>query len=151
MPLLLVFSTAIHQHRLSFVQYVDKTKDPAGYAFYLSLELPVLIHVSVPDVFSFRALQCLNNVRAHVIFHCLFNFFEGFVVNGVINVIIVALETRYKLSSTKSGLIASGNDFGAFPILLFVDLHVEGRSKPHCMAAAVLVMLLGSLFLVLPC
>ena len=66
-------------------------------------------------------------------------------------VINVSMETHYKLSSTMSGLIASGNHFGAFPILLFVDLHVEGRSKPRCMAAAVLVMLLGSLFLVLPC
>ncbi|XP_070181232.1 solute carrier organic anion transporter family member 4A1-like [Littorina saxatilis] len=97
-----------------------------------------------------RGLQCLNNVRAHVLFHVLFNFFEGFVVNGVINVIIVALETRYKLSSIKSGLIASGNDFGAFPFLLFVGFFMEGRRKPRYMASGVLVMALGCLLFVLP-
>lgn len=99
---------------------------------------------------SFRALQCLNNVRSHVMFHCLFNFFEGFIVNGVINVIIVALETRYELSSTRSGLIASGNDFGAFPFLLFIGFFIEGRRKPRYMAAGVLLMALGSLLFVLP-
>ncbi|CAG2187542.1 SLCO4A [Mytilus edulis] len=62
-------------------------------------------------------IQRLNSIRWHVFWQCIFNFFEGFIVNGVVNVIIPALEKRYELSSSKSAIIASANDFGAFVIL----------------------------------
>ncbi|XP_012943551.1 solute carrier organic anion transporter family member 4A1 [Aplysia californica] len=102
--------------------------------------------------FSFqpRCLQRCNNIRVMVIFQCIFAFIEGFLVNGVINVIILPLETRYRLSSKLSGLIASGNDFGAFVVLLFIGHVAEQRNKPRFMAGGVAVMAVGSLVFCLP-
>ncbi|XP_012944388.1 solute carrier organic anion transporter family member 4A1 [Aplysia californica] len=97
-----------------------------------------------------RPVQCMNNVKAYVFWLCVFNFWEGFIVNGVINVVLSALETRYSLSSTKSGLIASANDFGAFVFLLLVGYFGEKRHKPRLMAMGILVMSLGSLVFTLP-
>lgn len=98
----------------------------------------------------FRWLQHLNNVKAHVFFQCAFSFFEGFIVNGVINVCIPALETRYHLSSTRSGIIVSANSFAAFAILPFIGYLCERRCKPRVMAAGIFLMALGSFLFALP-
>ena len=95
-------------------------------------------------------LQWLNSIRWHVFWQCVFNFFEGFIVNGVVNVILPALEKRYDLSSSKSAIIASANDFGAFVLLIVVGYFGERRHKPKLMGIGVLVMALGCLLFSLP-
>ncbi|XP_048259145.1 solute carrier organic anion transporter family member 4C1-like [Haliotis rufescens] len=97
-----------------------------------------------------KALQCMNSIQAHVIWQCVFNFCEGFVVNGIINVVIVALETRYALPSSMSGLISSSNDFGTFLVILPISYFGEHRHKPRLMAMGIVVMALGSLLFALP-
>ena len=73
-------------------------------------------------------------------------FLQGFIVNGVVNVIIPALEKRCNLSSQRSAIIASGNDFGAFIFFVFVGYIGERVQKPKLMAAGVLGVSLGSVF-----
>ena len=80
----------------------------------------------------------------------MFNFFEGFVVNGVINVVLVALEKRYALPSSKSGLIASSNDFGAVVCCVLIGYFGEQRHKPKIMGTGVLLMAAGCLVFSLP-
>jgi len=101
-------------------------------------------------VFFFSCLQRFNTIRWHVICQCIFNFFEGFVVNGVINVVLVALEKRYALSSSKSGLIASSNDFGAVVCCVLVGYFGEQRHKPRLMAIGITIMVVGSFVFSLP-
>ncbi|CAG2204508.1 SLCO4A [Mytilus edulis] len=95
-------------------------------------------------------IQRLNSIRWHVFWQCIFNFFEGFIVNGVVNVIIPALEKRYELSSSKSAIIASANDFGAFVLLIFIGYFGERRHKPKLMGAGILLMAFGCLVFSLP-
>ncbi|XP_022334492.1 solute carrier organic anion transporter family member 4A1-like isoform X2 [Crassostrea virginica] len=97
-----------------------------------------------------KCLQFFNKIQWNVFWQCIFNFFEGFIVNGVVNVIIPALEKRYNLSSQRSAIIASGNDFGAFIFFVFVGYIGERVHKPKLMAAGVLVMSLGSFIFLLP-
>ncbi|XP_048732891.2 solute carrier organic anion transporter family member 4A1-like [Ostrea edulis] len=100
--------------------------------------------------FKPRWLQFFNTIQWNVFWQCVFNFFEGFIVNGVVNVIIPALEKRYNLSSKRSAIIASSNDFGAFIFFLFIGYIGERVHKPKLMAAGVLVMSLGSFLFLLP-
>lgn len=95
-------------------------------------------------------LQCFNKIQVHVICQCVFNFFEGFVVNGVINVVLVALEKRYSLPSSKSGVIASSNDFGAVVFLPLIGYFGEQRHKPRLMGTGILLMALGCFVFALP-
>lgn len=95
-------------------------------------------------------MQFFNTIQWNVFWQCVFNFFEGFIVNGVVNVIIPALEKRYNLSSKRSAIIASSNDFGAFIFFLFIGYIGERVHKPKLMAAGVLVMSLGSFLFLLP-
>ncbi|KAK3610855.1 hypothetical protein CHS0354_039126 [Potamilus streckersoni] len=97
-----------------------------------------------------RYLQRFNTIRWHVFWQCVFNFFEGFVVNGIINVIIPALEKRYALSSSRSGLIASSNDFGAFLCYFFIGYFGEQRHKPRILASGIVLMSIGCLIFSLP-
>ncbi|XP_021348100.1 solute carrier organic anion transporter family member 4A1-like isoform X2 [Mizuhopecten yessoensis] len=97
-----------------------------------------------------RVLQGFNSIRWHVFWQCVFNFFEGFIVNGVINVIIPSLEKRYEMSSSRSSIIASSNDFGALIVLIFISYYGGQRNKPRIMAAGVFLMSVGSLIFSLP-
>ncbi|XP_060592764.1 solute carrier organic anion transporter family member 4A1-like isoform X2 [Ruditapes philippinarum] len=95
-------------------------------------------------------LQRMNNIRCHVLWQCVFCFFEGFIVNGVINVVLVALEKRYSLPSSKSGLIASANDFGSIICSVLVGYFGEQRHKPKLMGTGVLIMAAGCFVFSLP-
>lgn len=98
----------------------------------------------------YRCLQSTANINFHVFWQCVFNFFQGFIVNGVINVIIPALEKRYKLSSSKSALISSSNDFGAFLLYTIGGYFGEQTFKPRFMASGIYLMSLGCLIFALP-
>ncbi|CAC5369903.1 SLCO4A [Mytilus coruscus] len=99
---------------------------------------------------KFSCIQRLNSIRWHVFWQCIFNFFEGFIVSGVVNVIIPALEKRYELSSSKSAIIVSANDFGAFVLLIFIGYFGERRHKPKLMGSGILLMAFGCLVFSLP-
>ncbi|CAG2204509.1 SLCO4A [Mytilus edulis] len=99
---------------------------------------------------KFSCTQRLNSIRWHVFWQCIFTFFDGFIVSGVVNVIIPALEKRYELSSSKSAIIVSANDFGAFVLLIFLGYFGERRHKPKLMGAGILLMAFGCLVFSLP-
>lgn len=80
----------------------------------------------------------------------MFGFFDGFVVNGVINIIIVALEKRYQLSSQKSGLIASANDFGSVVIYILVGFLGTHANTPRVIGIGLAIMSLGCFVFVMP-
>ncbi|XP_069117597.1 solute carrier organic anion transporter family member 4A1-like [Argopecten irradians] len=111
--------------------------------------------VSVEERYGCRTfrpgfLQVFNSIRWYVFWQCVFNFFEGFIVNGVINVIIPSLEKRYEMSSSRSSIIASSNDFGALVVLIFISYYGGQRNKPRIMAAGMFLMSIGSLIFSLP-
>ena len=106
--------------------------------------------ISINLNYNHSYLQCFNTIQWHVICQCIFNFFEGFVVNGVINVVLVALEKRYSLPSSKSGVIASSNDFGAIVCVTLVGYFGEQRHKPKLMGIGILLMAVGCFVFALP-
>nr|XP_022328749.1 solute carrier organic anion transporter family member 4A1-like [Crassostrea virginica] len=101
-------------------------------------------------IFRPRCLQFLNTIKWHVFWHCIYSFCEGFIVNGVINIIIVTLEKRYELTSQRSGMIASANDFGAAVLFIIVGYLGTHANKPRLMAAGMFLMSLGCLVFSLP-
>ncbi|KAH3858651.1 solute carrier organic anion transporter family member 4A1-like [Dreissena polymorpha] len=100
--------------------------------------------------FKPACLQRMNTIKVHVFWQCVFCFFEGFIVNGVINVVLVALEKRYSLPSSRSGLIASANDFGSIICSVLFGYFGEKRHKPRLMGTGILLMAAGSLVFSLP-
>ena len=64
--------------------------------------------------------------------------------------VLVALEKRYSLPSSKSGVIASSNDFGSIVFSPFTGFFGEQRHKPRIMATGILIMMLGCFVFALP-
>ena len=54
---------------------------------------------------------------------------QGFIINGLINVVISTLERRFDLPSTKTGLIASTYDISTATLVVFVSYYGEKRHK----------------------
>ena len=78
------------------------------------------------------------------------SYFQGFIVNGVINAIITTLEKRFDLPSSKSGLIASSNDFLAFFLVLVISYYGGQRNKPKMIGIGILVLGIGSFIFSIP-
>lgn len=76
----------------------------------------------------------------------------GFVVNGCVNVVITTIERRFGLSSSQTGLVASGYDIASFLALVPVTYFGgrAGASKPRWVGGGVVVLGLGSLLFALP-
>ena len=91
-----------------------------------------------------------NSIRWFVFWTCAFSLFQGFVVNGVINAIISTLEKRFELPSSKSGLIASSNDFFAFFLVLAISYYGGNRNKPKLIGIGILTLGIGSFVFSLP-
>ena len=98
----------------------------------------------------FRWAQVFNSIRWFVFWTCAFSLFQGFVVNGVINAIISTLEKRFELPSSKSGLIASSNDFFAFFLVLAISYYGGNRNKPKLIGIGILTLGIGSFVFSLP-
>ncbi|KAK3092949.1 hypothetical protein FSP39_009291 [Pinctada imbricata] len=75
---------------------------------------------------------------------------QGFLVNGLINIVLVALETRFGMSSSRSAVIVSSHDFGAVLFIVIVGYFGEKCHKPRVMASGIFLMSLGSFLFALP-
>lgn len=71
---------------------------------------------------------------------CWAGFLQGFIVNGMVNVVITTIEKRYQMRSTESGLIAGGYDVASFIFLIPVSYFGGTRSKPMFTGVGVLVL-----------
>ena len=75
---------------------------------------------------------------------------ENFIVNGVVGIIIVTLETRYELSSYESGMIASAYGLGGIPFLIIIGYIGDRVYKPKLMSIGVLIVSIGCFLFALP-
>ncbi|KAI1286015.1 Solute carrier organic anion transporter family member 4A1 [Halotydeus destructor] len=76
---------------------------------------------------------------------CWAGFLQGFIVNGMVNVVITTIEKRYQMRSTESGLIAGGYDVASFLFLIPVSYFGGTRSKPKFVGIGVLILAFGAL------
>lgn len=95
-------------------------------------------------------LQWFNRPIVLLIVMCVFSFNQGFVVNGVNNVNTQSIERRFRLPSSRSGLISSAYDFTAATFGIVISFIGSGQYKARWLTAAVIVMGLGSLTMALP-
>ena len=71
-------------------------------------------------------------------------------MNGVNNVNTQTVERRFKLPSSRSGMISSSYDFAAAIFGLFVSFFGSGRFKARWLTFAAVVMGTGSFIMALP-
>ncbi|KAL4218293.1 Solute carrier organic anion transporter [Mactra antiquata] len=95
-------------------------------------------------------LQTCNNPKILLLFICVFAVSQGFVVNGINNVNTQSVERRFKLPSSKSGLISSSYDFSAAIFGVLISFFASGRYKARWLTAGAVVLGLGSFTMALP-
>ncbi|XP_052765092.1 solute carrier organic anion transporter family member 4C1-like [Mya arenaria] len=95
-------------------------------------------------------LQKCNNPKLLLAVMCVFAVSQGFVVNGVNNVNTQAVERRFRLPSSRSGLISSSYDFSAAIFGVVISFAGSGRYKGRWLSVAAFVMGLGSFTMALP-
>ncbi|CAG0886063.1 unnamed protein product [Cyprideis torosa] len=97
-------------------------------------------------------MQSLRKPVVVLIFLSITAFMQGFVVNGLVNVVTTSLERRFSLSSAASGLVSSCYDIGyllcTVPVAYFGGR--KGSSKPRWLGAGILLIALGSFLFALP-
>ena len=71
--------------------------------------------------FKLQALNKLRSPKWFLFFLSLGAFFQGFCVNGLINVAITSIERRFGLKSAHSGIIASSYDIGSMVAMIPVS------------------------------
>ena len=80
----------------------------------------------------------------------LFNFLEGFSVNGLTPAALPAIERQFQLTSTKSSIIPASHDIGALALILFISF-ISGRTnKITWIASGSLMLALGYLLFIVP-
>ena len=77
-------------------------------------------------------------------------FLEGFAVNGIANAGLPAIEKHFGISSTKSSVVASSQDFGALAVVLFVSFIGARLHKPRIVALGSVIMGIGSFLFIVP-
>lgn len=77
-------------------------------------------------------------------------FLEGFAVNGIANAGLPAIEKHFSISSTKSSVVASSQDFGALAVVLFVSFVGARLHKPRFVACGSVIMAIGSFLFIVP-
>ncbi|XP_078666151.1 solute carrier organic anion transporter family member 4C1-like isoform X1 [Branchiostoma floridae x Branchiostoma belcheri] len=96
-------------------------------------------------------LQCCNNPNGVLFFLCLFSFTQGVIVNGLVNVSITSIETRFELPSANTGIVSASYDIAFVVLALFVTYHAgQGNSKPKWLAFGSFSLGLGALIYSLP-
>ncbi|RWS04752.1 solute carrier organic anion transporter family member 4A1-like protein [Dinothrombium tinctorium] len=95
-------------------------------------------------------MQRLRNAQYVLCLLCCAAILQGFIVNGMVNVVISTIERRYQMRSTEIGLIAGGYDIASLLLLMPVSYIGGTRRKPVYIATGVLVMGLGALVFASP-
>lgn len=95
-------------------------------------------------------LQNCNNPKLLLVLLCIFAVSQGFVVNGINNVNTQSVERRFRLPSSRSGLISSSYDFAAAIFGVIISFIASGRYKARWLSGAAFAMGLGSLTMALP-
>ena len=113
---------------------------------------PILsYHIAVQiSCLSCRAVQFLNNIWVLVVWLFLFNFLEGFAVNGLANAGLPSIERQFQLTSTKSSLIPASQDIGALSLILFISFFGARTNKLSWIAAGSVMMAVGSVIFIIP-
>jgi organic anion transporter len=65
---------------------------------------------------------------------------QGFIVNGLVNVMLSTIERRYQLKGTELGIIASGYDVASVFLLIPVSFFGGTRNKPHFIGIGMIVL-----------
>ena len=92
----------------------------------------------------------MNRMWVFVTWLVILCFVEGFVVNGVANAGLPAIERQFQLTSAKSSLIPASQDIGALILVLFVSF-VGGRyNKAVWIAIGSVIMAVGSVVFIVP-
>ncbi|KAL4228990.1 Solute carrier organic anion transporter [Mactra antiquata] len=97
-----------------------------------------------------KSLQKFNNPRMMLFIMSTYVFIQGFIVNGIFNVIISTLERRFHLRSTQMGLAASSYDFSAAIFGVLFSYLGSGRHKPRWLTMSSVCMVLGSVVMASP-
>lgn len=97
-----------------------------------------------------KVLQKVNNSKALLFVMSFYVFVQGFIVNGVYNVIVSTLERRFQLRSTQIGLAASAYDFSAAFFGIIVSYLGSGRYKARWLTISAIFMILGSVIMAIP-
>ncbi|XP_022333584.2 solute carrier organic anion transporter family member 4A1-like [Crassostrea virginica] len=97
-----------------------------------------------------NVLQSLNKMYLFVFWVFLMCFLEGFAVNGIANAGLPAIEKHFGISSTKSSVVASSQDFGALAVVLFVSFIGARLHKPRIVALGSVIMGIGSFLFIVP-
>lgn len=97
-----------------------------------------------------EGLQWFNRPTVLLIAMCLFTFTQGFVVNGVNHVNTQAIERRFSLPSSRSGLMASAYDFSAAVFGVVISFIGSGQYKARWLATAAIIMSMGSFIMTIP-
>ncbi|XP_048736625.2 solute carrier organic anion transporter family member 4A1-like [Ostrea edulis] len=95
-------------------------------------------------------LQSLNKMSLFVLWAFILCFLEGFAVNGIANAGLPAIEKHFSISSTKSSVVASSQDFGALAVVLFVSFVGARLHKPRFVACGSVIMAIGSFLFIVP-
>lgn len=97
-----------------------------------------------------NCLQFLNKMMLFVVWVFILCFLEGFAVNGISNAGLPAIEKHFSISSTKSSVVASSQDFGALAVVLFVSFIGARLHKPRVVAYGSVIMGIGSFLFIVP-
>ncbi|XP_023328222.1 solute carrier organic anion transporter family member 4A1 isoform X2 [Eurytemora carolleeae] len=105
-----------------------------------------------PPCCSLPGLNVFRNPKWFLVLLSFAAFIQGFVINGLVNVVITSIERRFGLQSTQTGLIASSYDIGSLLVMVPVSYlgGKSGSSKPRWIATGLLVMGIGSLIWSIP-
>ncbi|XP_061173895.1 solute carrier organic anion transporter family member 4A1-like [Saccostrea echinata] len=97
-----------------------------------------------------KSLQFLNKMYLFVPWVFSLWLIQGFTVNGVANAALPAIEKQFTISSTKSSVVASAQDFGSLAVGLFVSFIGSRLHKPRVMAIGSSIMAIGSFIFIIP-
>lgn len=103
--------------------------------------------------FGFVDLSFMNRFRSPIavlICLCIASGLQGFIVNGLIPVVLSSLEVRFGLSSTDSGIIPSTYDTAVVVFLIPISYFGGVGHKPRWLGLGVLIMGLGAFLFSFP-
>nr|CAB3266359.1 solute carrier organic anion transporter family member 4A1-like [Phallusia mammillata] len=95
-------------------------------------------------------LQCFATPKFALAFLCCASIAQGFVISGLLSVVITTLEKRFHLHSTETGFIASSYDIASCLSVLVIT-YIGGKGhKPSWIGWGIFIMGIGNLFFSLP-